>query len=99
MVIILRNRIENKIIFMKSHILFQEFTALTQPEDLLIYCLLYLLHWEESLVENMIFCTSKYETYKDRLEVVMCLMIKNWFSDYKSLYKFCMVPAQISHAD
>lgn len=41
---------EKRIIFMKLQVLFQEvkLTALTQPEDLLIYCLLHSLHWEES---------------------------------------------------
>lgn len=40
---------ENKIIFMKLQVWFQELkiTAVTQPEDLLIYCLLHSLHWEE----------------------------------------------------
>lgn len=40
---------ENKIIFIKLQVLFQELkiTAVTQPEDLLIYCLLHSLHWEE----------------------------------------------------
>lgn len=43
---------ENKIIFMKLQVLFQELevTALTWPEDLLIYCLLHSLHWGDSKV-------------------------------------------------